>query len=98
MSMLKELVKNRNLYTMAIPGLVFLVVFSYIPLAGHLLAFKDFQISKGIWGSDWVGLDNFRFFFLQSGLDPSYGQYVVFECVVHYLRDGLCNAHRALLE
>ena len=47
---------------MAIPGIIFLVVFSYIPLSGHLLAFKDFQISKGIWGSDWVGLDNFRFF------------------------------------
>ena len=72
---------------MAIPGVIFLVVFSYIPLSGHLLAFKDFQISKGIWGSDWVGLDNFRFF-LQSGLDSSYGQYGLFKCAVHYFRDG----------
>ncbi|OME94631.1 sugar ABC transporter permease [Paenibacillus lautus] len=61
--MFRDLVKNRGLYTMAIPGIIFLVVFSYVPLSGHLLAFKDFQISKGIWGSDWVGLDNFRFFF-----------------------------------
>ena len=60
---LTDLYKHRYLYSMAIPGLVFLVVFSYIPLSGHLLAFKNFQISKGIWGSDWSGLNNFRFFF-----------------------------------
>lgn len=65
--LLKDFVRNRYLYSMAIPGIVFLVVFSYIPLVGHLLAFKNFQISRGIWGSDWAGLDNFRFFF--SGKD-----------------------------
>ncbi|MFP4974449.1 ABC transporter permease [Paenibacillus sp. CN-4] len=86
MSVLKDLVKNRGLYSMAIPGIVFLVVFSYIPLSGHLLSFKEFQISKGIWGSDWVGLDNFRFFFsnrdwIQVTVNTIYlnGLFIIFE-------------------
>ncbi|MBB6672957.1 ABC transporter permease [Cohnella nanjingensis] len=66
-SMLRDIARNRFLYAMAVPGILFLVVFSYIPLAGHVLAFKNFQISQGIWGSDWAGLNNFRFFF--SGRD-----------------------------
>lgn len=86
MSVLKDLVKNRGLYSMAIPGIVFLVVFSYIPLSGHLLSFKEFQINKGIWGSDWVGLDNFRFFFsnrdwIQVTVNTIYlnGLFIIFE-------------------
>ncbi|MCC3371639.1 sugar ABC transporter permease [Cohnella sp. REN36] len=59
----KDFARNRHLYAMAVPGIVFLVVFSYIPLAGHILAFKNFQIGRGIWGSEWAGLNNFRFFF-----------------------------------
>ncbi|MBB6734637.1 ABC transporter permease [Cohnella zeiphila] len=66
-NLLKDAIKQRYLYSMAVPGIVFLVVFSYIPLAGHVLAFKNFQISRGIWGSSWAGWNNFRFFF--SGRD-----------------------------
>jgi len=66
-NLLKDAIKQRYLYSMAIPGIVFLVVFSYIPLVGHVLAFKNFQISRGIWGSGWAGWNNFRFFF--SGRD-----------------------------
>ncbi|MFF2091381.1 ABC transporter permease [Paenibacillus sp. NPDC058174] len=63
MGFIKEIVKNRQLYTLAIPGIVFLALFSYIPMFGHLIAFERFQPVKGIWGSEWVGLDNFKFFF-----------------------------------
>ncbi|MBM7568740.1 ABC transporter permease subunit [Paenibacillus sacheonensis] len=63
MRVLQELIKNKYLYSLAIPGFIFLAVFSYAPLSSHLLAFKSFQLQKGVFGSDWVGFDNFRFFF-----------------------------------
>lgn len=63
MAFIREIAKNRQLYVLAIPGIVFLAIFSYIPMFGHLIAFERFQPVKGIWGSKWVGLDNFKFFF-----------------------------------
>lgn len=63
MGFIKEMVKNRQLYMLAVPGIVFLALFSYVPMFGHLIAFEQFQPVKGIWGSKWVGLDNFKFFF-----------------------------------
>ncbi|MFK7691692.1 ABC transporter permease [Paenibacillus sp. HJGM_3] len=63
MGFIKEIVRNRQLYVLAVPGIVFLALFSYIPMFGHLIAFQRFQPVKGIWGSKWVGLDNFKFFF-----------------------------------
>lgn len=51
------------LYTMMIPGLIYLLVNNYMPMAGLILAFKRFSYAKGIWGSDWAGLGNFKFLF-----------------------------------
>jgi len=48
---------------MTLPGVLFLLVFSYIPMGGTLIAFKDFNYVKGFWKSDWSGLKNFEFFF-----------------------------------
>ncbi len=59
----KELWDKRGLYMLAIPGFLFLIVFRYIPLQGHILAFKDYRLSDGVWGSRWVGFENFKFFF-----------------------------------
>ncbi len=60
---LHELSRNRYLYLLALPGIAFLVVFAYLPMLGHLLAFQNYRLSDGIWGSEWVGLKNFEFFF-----------------------------------
>lgn len=60
---LREFRQNRFIYMLMIPGFVFLIIFSYVPLFGYLLAFKRYDLMKGIWGSPFVGLDNFRFFF-----------------------------------
>lgn len=51
---LREIIKNRWTYVFLIPGLVFLGIFSYYPMYGILLAFKDFEISRGIVGSLWA--------------------------------------------
>ncbi|MDR2657563.1 MAG: ABC transporter permease subunit [Oscillospiraceae bacterium] len=63
MGLFRDIRKNAWLYLLALPGIIFLVVFSYLPMTGHMLAFKDYRINKGIWGSPWVGFKNFRFFF-----------------------------------
>jgi putative aldouronate transport system permease protein len=44
-----------------LPAVVLLFLFNYVPMAGIQIAFKDFAIGSSIWGSNWVGLDNFSF-------------------------------------
>ncbi|WP_236292159.1 ABC transporter permease [Paenibacillus allorhizoplanae] len=61
--MILELRKNKWLYAMALPVIVYVFIFSYLPMSAHVLAFKQFIPVKGIWGSRWVGLDNLMFFF-----------------------------------
>ena len=60
---------NRNLkdnieyyLLMAIP-LILIFIFSYLPMYGIQIAFKSYSPRKGIWGSDWVGLENWMDFF-----------------------------------
>lgn len=48
---------------MALPGLAYLVINNYIPMAGIVIAFKKMDYAKGVFGSDWVGFDNFKFLF-----------------------------------
>lgn len=59
----KQIIAHAPLILMFLPGLIYFVVFHYIPMGGIVLAFKDYDVRQGIWGSDWVGLDNFRKFF-----------------------------------
>jgi len=51
---------------MALPALVYLFINNYLPLTGMVVAFKDFDYSKGIYGSDWAGFRNFLFLFKNS--------------------------------
>lgn len=64
--MFKELKKNRQLYAMCIPAIIFLIMFCYIPLAGIWMAFTDYNVEYGIFGSPFVGLKNFNHFFTNS--------------------------------
>lgn len=68
---------DKSLYLMLIPGAVILIIYSYTPIFGLQIAFKDFDIAKGIWGSPWVGLDNFKYIFFSY---PGFGK-VVFNTV-----------------
>ncbi|GAB1154972.1 sugar ABC transporter permease [Paenibacillus illinoisensis] len=60
---LRNMRKHWMLYVMILPGILFYIIFKYIPLGGSVIAFQNFQIMKGIWSSPWVGLDNFKFIF-----------------------------------
>ena len=53
-------------YVMMLPGLFYLIMNNYIPMFGVLIAFKKLNFSKGIMGSPWCGLDNFKFLFSSS--------------------------------
>lgn len=55
--------KNMTLTLMALPAAVILFLFSYVPIAGLIIAFKDYRFDKGVLGSEWVGFENFIFFF-----------------------------------
>lgn len=52
-----------ELFSMMFPVYLQVFIFCYIPMAGAVIAFKRYKVSKGIWGSPWCGLDNFKFFF-----------------------------------
>lgn len=55
-----------SLYLMALPAVVLLLLFCYFPMAGLVLAFKKYRVADGIFGSKFVGLDNFKFLFSTS--------------------------------
>lgn len=52
-----------SLFLIALPGIVYLIINNYIPMFGVFLAFKDYSFVKGVFGSDWCGLENFKFLF-----------------------------------
>lgn len=62
-----NLVKFRWQYAMILPGIICLFLFSYMPMVGVQIAFRNFRIGNSIWTARWVGLSNFRFF-----LDPEF--------------------------
>lgn len=54
---------NIQLFILALPAIILVFTFSYIPMAGVVLAFKQFKVTLGVFGSPWVGFKNFEFFF-----------------------------------
>ncbi len=51
------------LLVMILPGIIYLFINNYLPMLGIIIAFKNVNFAKGIWGSDWVGLENFAYLF-----------------------------------
>lgn len=69
-SMVRNLAMYRYLYIMLIPGLTYFIIFSYIPMFGIRVAFKDFNMIKGISASTWVGFKYFK----QAFASPYFSQ------------------------
>lgn len=59
----KNIIKYRWLYVLMLPGLIYIFINNYIPMAGLVIAFKKVNFQTGIWESPWCGLDNFRYLF-----------------------------------
>ncbi|SFH44488.1 multiple sugar transport system permease protein/putative aldouronate transport system permease protein [Lachnospiraceae bacterium NLAE-zl-G231] len=64
--MKKILKKNWDLYVMLLLPMLYIIIFKYVPIYGVQMAFRDYNIFKGMQGSPWVGLKYFRQFFSSS--------------------------------
>lgn len=64
--LLHDLKKNKVKWLMLVPAAVVVILMCYIPMSGIVLAFKKYNYNDGIFGSPWVGFENFKYFF-QSG-------------------------------
>ncbi len=62
----KRIIRNKYLYLMLLPVIIYFIVFKYAPMYGLLIAFKNFKFSDGIMGSQWVGLQHFKMLFGNS--------------------------------
>lgn len=58
----KRIGQSKYLYVLLILPIIYFVIFKYVPIYGVIIAFKDFKVRDGIWGSAWVGLEHFREF------------------------------------
>ena len=61
---------NLEYLLLALPAIVFFLMFRYLPMAGAILAFKEYRYNLGIFGSPWAGFSNFEFFFTS----PDFGR------------------------
>lgn len=59
----KDFSKNKVLLALTLPLVIYVFIFSYVPMFGAIVAFKRYQFNKGILGSEWIGLSNFKFLF-----------------------------------
>lgn len=59
----RDMYRDRVLYLMILAPLTVLILFSYVPMYGVQIAFRDYNIVKGIWNSPWVGMKNIKKFF-----------------------------------
>lgn len=59
----QNFIKYKYLYLMLLPGILYIIIFHYVPMFGLVISFEDYKIFKGISGSPWVGLGNFQTLF-----------------------------------
>ncbi|WP_246320985.1 ABC transporter permease [Paenibacillus germinis] len=59
----KTFLRYKWLYLLMVPGIAYYIIYHYVPMFGLVIAFKKYNLMKGLWGSEWVGFDNFRMIF-----------------------------------
>ncbi len=67
-SFLKKLMKYKLLLLMLLPAVLYFIVFNYLPMAGIVVAFKRFDYKGGLFGSPWIGFENFKFLFINGDI------------------------------
>lgn len=72
--------KSRYIYLFLLPGILYFLIFCYRPMAGLVLAFKKYNAGLGVWGSPWVGLDNFRRLFITPLAKQAIRTTIVISC------------------
>lgn len=64
---LSKIFRQRYAYIMLLPAFISTLIFSYFPLSGWVMAFTDYKVGRSMWEAPWVGLREFKAFFLDSG-------------------------------
>ena len=81
-----ETVKKRSaLYIMLIPGILYLILFNYLPMFGMILSFKKINFRDGILGSAWCGLDNFRYALSSPSLITALKNTILYNIVILFV-------------
>lgn len=70
---------------MSIPAFVFLIMFSYVPMFGLIIGFKDYTYRDGIFGSRWVGLENFKYIFSSGEIARTLGNTIMYHFASTFL-------------
>ena len=78
----RDMRKNWATYLLAVPGLLYYIIFMYGPMYGVIIAFNDYTPSGGILGSTWVGLDNFREFFGSPFFGRVFSNTIILNCLL----------------
>ena len=68
---IKNIRRDKYLLLLLVPGMLYFLIFKYIPIGGLVIAFKDYSIFRGIWASDWVG-NNFKKVFTSTDFGMFY--------------------------
>lgn len=92
-SLLRRAWESRYMYLILLPGMIFFVVFRYIPIYGIQLAFKNFVAALGINGSPWCGWENFEYLFLNKDFWYAVRNTVI----ISYLQIAFCFPFPILL-
>jgi len=66
LNLLKNIRKQRMMWLMVLPGILYVIIFNYVPMAGVVMAFQKLDLNKGVFTSPWVGFKNFEFLFASS--------------------------------
>lgn len=72
----------RSLHLMMVLPVLFILIYNYLPMFGVVIAFQDFNAAKGIFGSEWVGLENFQTLFR----DPDFLQVLINTLVISFAK------------
>lgn len=81
-SLKENIMQYKYAYLLILPAIIFVILFSYLPLIGIVLAFKDFDITYGIFGSTWVGFSNFKMVFTQPSMLKAIGNSLFYGSVI----------------
>lgn len=63
---MNEVMQHKYLYLLLLPGMIFFLIFKYVPMYGIVLAFKNYKAGLGVLGSPWIGLENFSRLFSEK--------------------------------
>src|SRR5690606_17658557 len=75
--MARAICRYRWYSLMMVPGLLYFFIYHYLPMGGVIIAFKDYNLLKGVWGSSWAGLKHFETIFTSPDIYRTIGNTLI---------------------